>query len=106
MDGGVGNDRKSIRDGRKVTMMANRQDLSQRCPGLRDRYIVKGAFLWGKPIKTNRRYHRGLQRTSCVPDREMGSKDAVNAQDHRAQALVPKGDREAEGDSCQASGWM
>lgn len=87
MSSAVGKDGESIGDRRKVTMTTNRQDLSCRCPGLSDRYIVRGDFLWGKPIRTNRRYQRCLRRSSCVADRETGSEDTVGAQNRRAQAL-------------------
>jgi hypothetical protein len=67
---GVGNHRESIPNGRKVTMTTSRQDLSCKCSGLGDRYIVKGAFLRRKPTRTKRRWQRCLQRTSLVPDIE------------------------------------
>lgn len=79
-----GIDKEGIGDRRKVTMTTSRQDLPCKCPGLSDRYIVKGGFLWGKPIRINRRYQRCLWRTSCVPDRERGSEDIVGAQNRRA----------------------
>lgn len=61
----------------------------------------------GKAIRTGIRFQRCLLRTSCDPDKETGSKDAVGEQICRAQALGSVKEKgQAEDDRCQASGRM